>query len=101
MTSPSREQQDPRKPGESEEIAEYLALQEEFDARVTPLSAYSLQELRDALDSARAIRLGLNGMVDGAGGLVSGRERELARELATREAEDSGPIAPAEDTDLF
>jgi len=87
--------------GESEEIAEYLALQEEFDTSVTALGAYSLQELREALSSARAIRLGLNGMVDGAGGLVSGRERELARELAAREAEDSGPIAPAEDTELF
>jgi hypothetical protein len=87
--------------GESQEIAEYLALQEEFDARVTPLSAYSLQELLDALHGARAIRLGLNGRVDGAGGLVSERERELARELAKREAEDTGPSAPAEDADLF
>ena len=101
MTSPSREQQDPRKPGESEEIAEYLALQEEFDTSVTPLSAYSLQELREALSSVRAIRLGLNGMLDGGGGLVSGRERALARELARREVQGSGPIAPAEDTDLF
>jgi hypothetical protein len=87
--------------GESEEIAEYLALQEEFDARVTPLNAYSLQELLDALHGARAIRLGLNGRVDGAGGLVSERERELARELSKREAEDTGPSAPAEDTHLF
>jgi hypothetical protein len=87
--------------GESEEIAEYLALQEEFDTSVTALSAYSLQELREALSSARAIRLGLNGMVDGAGGLVSGREGELARELARREAEDTGPSAPAEDAELF
>ncbi len=87
--------------GESEQIAEYLALQEEFDARVTPLSAYSLEELLDAVRSARAIRLGLNGRVDGAGGLVSERERELARELAKREAEDAGPSAPAEDAELF
>jgi hypothetical protein len=101
LTSWRRQEQDPLVAGESEEIAEYLALQEEFDARVTPLSAYSRQELLDALHSARAIRLGLNGRVDGAGGLVSERERELARELAKREAEDTGPSAPAEDTDLF
>jgi hypothetical protein len=87
--------------GESEEIAEYLALQEEFDARVTPLSTYSRQELLDAVRSARAIRLGLNGRVDGAGGLVSERERELARELARREAEDTGPSATTDDKDLF
>jgi hypothetical protein len=87
--------------GENEEIAEYLGLQEEFDPRVTPLSGYSLQELREALHSARAIRVGLNGRVDGAGGLVSERERELARELAKREAEDTGPSVPAEDAELF
>jgi len=86
LTPRSRQEQDPLGTGESEEIADYLALQEEFDTTVTPLSAYSLQELREALSSARAIRLGLNGMVDGAGGLVSERERELARELARREA---------------
>jgi hypothetical protein len=100
LTSRRRQEQDPLVAGESEEIAEYLALQEELDARVTPLSAYSLQELREALRSARAIRVGLNGRVDGAGGLVSERERELAAELAKREAEDTGPSAPAEDIDL-
>ncbi len=87
--------------GESEEIAEYLALQDEFDARATPLSAYSLPELRDAVGSARAIRLGLDGQVDGGGGLVSERERELARDLARREAEDTGPRVSPEDAELF
>jgi hypothetical protein len=101
LTSRRRQGQDPLVAGESEEIAEYLALQEEFDARAAPLSSYSLQELRDAVRSARAIRLGLNGQVDGAGGLVSERERELARELAKREAEDTVPSAPAEDAELF
>jgi hypothetical protein len=79
-----------------DELAEYVALQDRYDTEVVPVSEYSLAELERALTSVREIRLGLNAQKGGAGGLVTDREKELAQELAKREAK-RGDATPTGD----
>jgi hypothetical protein len=65
-------------------IEAHRLLQEQYTITVAPAADYTDIELAQAIASTRRVRLGLNAEIDGGGGLVTVRERELVAEHEKR-----------------